>query len=75
MGPIPRSSTDRIVRRTAMIGAATAAYFLLTADYGPDYPNPIRKAIEASPQYVKDLSIFQYGTRKKNQQDSSEAKE
>ncbi|BAH94429.1 Os08g0559501 [Oryza sativa Japonica Group] len=23
-----------------MIGAATAAYFLLTADYGPDYPNP-----------------------------------
>ncbi|KAF2920938.1 hypothetical protein DAI22_08g249401 [Oryza sativa Japonica Group] len=24
-----------------MIGAATAAYFLLTADYGPDYPNPV----------------------------------
>uniref|UniRef100_A0A0E0QMC9 Peptidyl-prolyl cis-trans isomerase n=2 Tax=Oryza TaxID=4527 RepID=A0A0E0QMC9_ORYRU len=36
----PRSKADRIVRRTAMIGAATAAYFLLTADYGPDYPNP-----------------------------------
>ncbi|KAF0899124.1 hypothetical protein E2562_013359 [Oryza meyeriana var. granulata] len=31
----PRS--DKIVRRMAMIGAA---YFLLTADYGPDYPNP-----------------------------------
>jgi hypothetical protein len=37
----PRSKADRIVRRTAMIGAATAAYFLLTADYGPDYPNPV----------------------------------
>ncbi|KAF0898412.1 hypothetical protein E2562_007250 [Oryza meyeriana var. granulata] len=66
----PRS-TDRIVRRTAMIGAATAAYFLLTADYGPDYPNPIRKAMEASPQYIKDLSIFQYGPRKKKNQENS----
>uniref|UniRef100_I1QKE6 Peptidyl-prolyl cis-trans isomerase n=1 Tax=Oryza glaberrima TaxID=4538 RepID=I1QKE6_ORYGL len=37
----PRSKADRIVRRTAMIGAATAAYFLLTADYGLDYPNPM----------------------------------
>ncbi|CAL5000534.1 unnamed protein product [Urochloa decumbens] len=41
---VPRS--DRIVRRTAMVGAATAAFLLLTADYGPDYPNPIRKAME-----------------------------
>ncbi|KAL6644365.1 hypothetical protein ACP70R_015973 [Stipagrostis hirtigluma subsp. patula] len=35
---VPRS--DRMVRRTAMVGAATAAFFLLTADYGPNYPNP-----------------------------------
>ncbi|CAO2186469.1 unnamed protein product [Urochloa humidicola] len=42
---VPRS--DRIVRRTAMVGAATAAFFLLTADYGPNYPNPIRKAMES----------------------------
>ncbi|RCV32315.1 hypothetical protein SEVIR_6G254500v4 [Setaria viridis] len=40
------SRSDRIVRRTAMIGAATAAFLLLTADYGPNYPNPIRKAME-----------------------------
>uniref|UniRef100_A0A0D9XAW0 Uncharacterized protein n=1 Tax=Leersia perrieri TaxID=77586 RepID=A0A0D9XAW0_9ORYZ len=66
----PRS--DRIVRRTAMIGGATAAYFLLTADYGPDYPNPIRKAMEASPQSIKDLSIFQYGPWKKKNQENSE---
>ncbi|KAG0524090.1 hypothetical protein BDA96_07G179900 [Sorghum bicolor] len=46
---VPRS--DRIVRRTAMVGAATAAYLLLTADYGPGYPNPIRNALES-------LSLF-----------------
>uniref|UniRef100_A0A0E0LXY9 Peptidyl-prolyl cis-trans isomerase n=1 Tax=Oryza punctata TaxID=4537 RepID=A0A0E0LXY9_ORYPU len=62
----PRSKSDKIVRRTAMIGAATAAYFLLTADYGPDHPNPIRKAMEASPQYIKHLSIFKYGPRNNN---------
>ncbi|TVU50321.1 hypothetical protein EJB05_01688 [Eragrostis curvula] len=43
---VPRS--DRIVRRTVMVGAVTAAYFLLTADYGPNYPNPVRKAMESS---------------------------
>ena len=40
---VPRS--DRIVRRTAMVGAATAAYLLLTADYGPSYPNPVRTVL------------------------------
>ncbi|KAG6517771.1 hypothetical protein ZIOFF_021169 [Zingiber officinale] len=27
--------TDKLIRRTAMVGTATAAYLLLTADYGP----------------------------------------
>jgi hypothetical protein len=39
------SRSDRIVRRTAMVGAATAAYLLLTADYGPNYPNPVCSTI------------------------------
>lgn len=28
-----------------MIGAATAAYLLLTADYGPDFLDPIRGSL------------------------------
>ncbi|CAD6245617.1 unnamed protein product [Miscanthus lutarioriparius] len=48
---VPRS--DRIVRRTAMVGAATAAYLLLTADYGPSYPNPIRNAMESLALFSK----------------------
>lgn len=28
--------TDKLVRRTTMIATATASYFLLTADYGPE---------------------------------------
>jgi hypothetical protein len=40
---VPRSG--RIVRRTAMIGAATAAYLLLTADYGPDFLDPVRTVL------------------------------
>ncbi|KAL6859167.1 hypothetical protein ACP4OV_018169 [Aristida adscensionis] len=54
MAPVvvpPRS--DRMVRRTAMVGAATAAFLLLTADYGPNYPNPIRKAMESSPFFSR----------------------
>lgn len=27
--------TDMMIRKTAMIASVTAAYFLLTADYGP----------------------------------------
>nr|XP_018677023.1 PREDICTED: uncharacterized protein LOC103973537 isoform X2 [Musa acuminata subsp. malaccensis] len=27
--------TDKLIRRTAMAGTVTAAYFLITADYGP----------------------------------------
>lgn len=29
---------DKLVRRTTMVATVTAAYFLLTADYGPE-PN------------------------------------
>ncbi|CAL5014126.1 unnamed protein product [Urochloa decumbens] len=55
---VPRS--DRIVRRTAMVGAATAAFLLLTADYGPSYPNPIRKAMESLALFSKpDTSVGQ----------------
>ncbi|KAL6660953.1 hypothetical protein ACP70R_000337 [Stipagrostis hirtigluma subsp. patula] len=48
MAPPGVPGSDRVVRRTAMVGAATAAFFLLTSDYGPNYPNPIRKAMESS---------------------------
>uniref|UniRef100_A0A0A9AJW7 Uncharacterized protein n=1 Tax=Arundo donax TaxID=35708 RepID=A0A0A9AJW7_ARUDO len=48
MAPVVVPRSDRIVRRTAMVGAVTAAYLLLTADYGPNYPIPIRKAMESS---------------------------
>ncbi|RLN03985.1 hypothetical protein C2845_PM13G25930 [Panicum miliaceum] len=52
------SRSDRIVRRTAMVGAATAAYLLLTADYGPNYPNPIRKGMESLALFSKpDRSV------------------
>ncbi|KAG2580706.1 hypothetical protein PVAP13_6NG360200 [Panicum virgatum] len=54
------SRSDRIVRRTAMVGAATAAYLLLTADYGPNYPNPIRKGMESLALFSKpDRSVQQ----------------
>lgn len=39
---------ERVVRRTAMVGAVTAAYLLLTADYGPNYPNPVRSSSSSS---------------------------
>ncbi|WVZ91660.1 hypothetical protein U9M48_037804 [Paspalum notatum var. saurae] len=48
---VPRS--DRVVRRTAMVGAATAAFLLLTSDYGPNYPNPIRNAMESLALFFK----------------------
>lgn len=33
-------NTDKLVRRTTMVATATASYFLLTADYGPE-PNAL----------------------------------
>ncbi|CAM0911617.1 unnamed protein product [Alopecurus aequalis] len=70
MAPMdPRS--EGIVRRTAMVGAVTATYLLLTADYGPNYPNPIKKAMESSQLSFKDL-IFKSGKdgHRKEQEDS-----
>ncbi|XP_077240239.1 uncharacterized protein LOC143881127 [Tasmannia lanceolata] len=47
--------TEKLVRRTTMVATVTAAYFLLTADYGP-YPNaldPIKRAIQSAELSVK----------------------
>ncbi|KAF8654003.1 hypothetical protein HU200_062145 [Digitaria exilis] len=46
------SRSDRVVRRTAMVGAATAAFLPLTADYGPNYPNPVRTVRSCPPFYL-----------------------
>ncbi|KAD4982703.1 hypothetical protein R6Q59_002329 [Mikania micrantha] len=49
--------TDKLVRRTTMVATLTAAYFLLTADYGPE-PNvldPIKSAIQSGEQSVKNI--------------------
>ncbi|KAG9443909.1 hypothetical protein H6P81_015249 [Aristolochia fimbriata] len=47
--------TNKLVRRTAMLGSVTAAYFLLTADYGPP-PNvldPVKGAIKSAAHSLK----------------------
>ncbi|KNA17629.1 hypothetical protein SOVF_078510 [Spinacia oleracea] len=57
-------NTDKLIRRTTMIGTAVAAYFLLTADYGPQ-PNvldPIKKRIQSAERSAKE---FIFGTRKR----------
>ncbi|XP_074279878.1 uncharacterized protein LOC141605121 [Silene latifolia] len=64
--------TDKLVRRTTMVGTVVAAYLLLTADYGPQ-PNvldPIRNAILSGQRSVKDFIL---GTKKK-QKDSDTSK-
>nr|XP_043626637.1 uncharacterized protein LOC122598095 [Erigeron canadensis] len=51
--------TEKVVRRTTMIATVTAAYFLLTADYGPQ-PNvldPIKDAIQSAEQSVKNFFV------------------
>ncbi|KAF8017133.1 hypothetical protein BT93_H2356, partial [Corymbia citriodora subsp. variegata] len=56
--------TDKLVRRTTMVATITAAYFLLTADYGPE-PNaldPIKKAILSAENRVKG---FVFGSSEK----------
>ncbi|KAM1140735.1 hypothetical protein EV1_040384 [Malus domestica] len=51
------SKTERLVRRTTMVATVTAAYFLLTADYGsePNALDPIKKAIQSAEGSVKDF--------------------
>ncbi|KAL3829654.1 hypothetical protein ACJIZ3_018456 [Penstemon smallii] len=59
--------TDKLVRRTTMIATATASYFLLTADYGPEpnFLDPIKNAILSAEQSVKE---FFFGRNEKNQE-------
>ncbi|KAG6520627.1 hypothetical protein ZIOFF_017686 [Zingiber officinale] len=47
--------TDKLIRRTAMVGTATAAYLLLTADYVPQDNAllPIKRAIESAESSFK----------------------
>ncbi|KAK4787031.1 hypothetical protein SAY86_010864 [Trapa natans] len=51
--------TDKLVRRVTMVATATASYFLLTADYGPE-PNaldPIKNAILSAQDRAKGLVL------------------
>ncbi|XP_058083399.1 uncharacterized protein LOC131231274 [Magnolia sinica] len=51
--------TEKLVRRTTMVATVTAAYFLLTADYGPN-PNvldPIKRAIQSAKLSVKGFFL------------------
>jgi hypothetical protein len=50
--------TEKVVRRTAMVGAVVATYLLLTADYGPNYPNPVRRRL--SVPYLFAPSVLCY---------------
>ncbi|KAK9274347.1 hypothetical protein L1049_019161 [Liquidambar formosana] len=55
-----------------MVATATASYFLLTADYGPE-PNaldPIKRAIESAEQSVKE---FIFGQGKESQESKEKA--
>ncbi|XP_021800829.1 uncharacterized protein LOC110745064 [Prunus avium] len=51
------SQTDKLVRRTTMVATVTAAYFLLTADYGsePNALDPVKRAIQSAESSVKDF--------------------
>lgn len=59
--------TDKLVRRTTMIATATASYFLLTADHGPEpsFLDPIRNAVLSAEQSVKE---FFFGAKKETPQ-------
>ncbi|KAL3536826.1 hypothetical protein ACH5RR_000192 [Cinchona calisaya] len=64
------SKSDKLVRRTTMVATATASYFLLTADYGPE-PNaldPIKNAILSAENSVKD---FIFGPKKGTQENET----
>ncbi|KAK1266673.1 hypothetical protein QJS04_geneDACA000423 [Acorus gramineus] len=59
---------DKLVRRTAMVASVTAAYFLLTADYGaqPNALDPIKKAILSAEQSAKN---FLFGSSDKHKEE------
>ncbi|KAK1313138.1 hypothetical protein QJS10_CPA06g00314 [Acorus calamus] len=58
---------DKLVRRTAMVASVTAAYFLLTADYGaqPNALDPIKKAILSAEKSAKN---FLFGSSDKHEE-------
>lgn len=49
-------NTDKLIRRTTMIGTVVAAYFLLTADYGPQ-PNVLDPVSPSFPSLNQNNSI------------------
>ncbi|KAI3974911.1 hypothetical protein MKX01_005022 [Papaver californicum] len=57
---------DKLVRKTAMVASVTAAYFLLTSDYGnqPNILDPIKNKILSAESSVKE---FIFGSRKESQ--------
>ncbi|WOL13319.1 hypothetical protein Cni_G22089 [Canna indica] len=70
--------TDKLIRRTTMVGTVTAAYFLLSADYGlQDYalrPFQIKRAIESAKSSLKKYVFGSARTQeceKENSKDQS----
>ncbi|KAI3872975.1 hypothetical protein MKW92_039719 [Papaver armeniacum] len=57
---------DKLVRKTAMVASVTAAYFLLTSDYGnqPNILDPIKNKILSVESTVKE---FIFGPKKESQ--------
>ncbi|XP_062090320.1 uncharacterized protein LOC133796705 [Humulus lupulus] len=63
--------TDKLVRRTTMVATVTAAYFLLTADYGsqPNALDPVKKAIKSAENLVKE---YIFGPKTQSQESQVE---
>ncbi|KAJ4802534.1 UvrABC system protein A [Rhynchospora pubera] len=61
--------TDKLIRRTTMVGAATAAYFFLTSDLGPHFNAQIKRAIESA-QF--SLRSFVFGSDKEVHKNAEE---
>ncbi|XP_021748635.1 uncharacterized protein LOC110714432 [Chenopodium quinoa] len=60
-------NTDKLIRRTTMVGTCVAAYLLITADYGPQ-PNvldPIKNKIKSAERSAKE---FIFGSKKKQEE-------
>ncbi|THU60238.1 hypothetical protein C4D60_Mb07t10530 [Musa balbisiana] len=63
--------TDKLIRRTAMAGTVTAAYFLITADYGPqDHALlPITRAIKSMESSLKRFVFGSGDGTRENEED------
>ncbi|KAL2892219.1 Protein translocation protein SEC63 [Bienertia sinuspersici] len=53
-------NTDKLIRRTTMIGTVVAAYFLLTADYGsqPNVLDPVRTSFWDLTLFLQSFDFF-----------------